>query len=217
MSRKSKGKRDYRREYGRRPPSREPQKSILIVVEGETEKLYFLEYRNAFRLPLIDVELHVENPDCTDPINLVARAIKLKNQRKRDVKNGNALVEYDEVWTVYDLEGVHDPRRKQSTDAKKIADENNIRIAVSDPSFEFWYILHFEKTTKSFNDADEVRRYLKKHIPGYKKATQPSSEIIAKTETAIENAKWVRKQLETSQSTAPKTDVDLLVVSMQNK
>ena len=209
-------KRDFKRSLGRRPASREPRKSILIVVEGHTEELYFKKYKNDFHLRLIDIEPHVENPPCTDPISLVSAAKELMKRRKQDAGKSYAFVDYDEVWVVYDLEKVHDERRPQSNQAKQQTQKEKIQFAISDPSFEFWYILHFEKTTKSFNNADEVERHLKRHFPNYKKATPPSQEIIDRTDIAIENAKWVREQLERSQSTAPITNVDQLVISMRN-
>ena len=196
-------------DYQRRSASRRPRKSFLIVVEGETEELYFKKYADDSRSRLIDI--FVDNPPCTDPINLVKRAMELKQQKERDAKRSEISVPYDEIWIVYDLERVHDERRKLSNDAGQMAKSKKIQIARSDPAFEYWYILHFKQTTKSFNDAAETERYLKRFWPDYRKATTPRKNIYEKTQAAIGNAQWVREQLEKSRSKAPKTDVDILV------
>ena len=208
--------------YERRPAFRHPKKSFLIVVEGKTEEEYFKKYKNDSRSNLIDVI--VDNPPCTDPVNLVNRAMELKRQKDSDAKKSEFVVPYDErgVWVVYDLEKMHDARRTLSIVVQEKVKNNKIELAVSDPAFELWYILHFKKTTKSFNDADETEKYLKailkkeKIWPDYQKATTPPQEIYDRTNTAITNAKWVRNQLNTTGDTAPKTDVDLLVEELRD-
>jgi len=217
MSKSDKDRKKHGRngkDYQRRSPSRKPQKSFLLVVEGETEELYFKKYKDDARSNLIDI--HIDNPGGTDPGTLVNRAMELKQRMEREAKRSEFVVQYEEVWVVYDLEDPHHIRREQSDRVKQRADtkENNIQFAISDPSFEYWYILHFERTTKSFNDANEIEKYLKQLWNGYKKATPPPRHVYEKTSTAIENAKWVRKELAKSNSIAPKTDVDFLVVKL---
>ena len=215
MSRKK-----YQR-YERRKAFRSPQKSFLIVVEGQTEEAYFRKYVNDSKSKLID--LVVDNPPCTDPINLVNRAMEVKRQKEREAKKSEFVAPYDEkaVWVVYDLENAHDVRRKLSNDAQGKVKKNQIQLAISDPTFEYWYILHFERTTKSFNDADDTEKYLKNILkkkkiwPDYKKAATPPQTIYDVIDTAIANAQWVREHLKESNSTAPMTDVDLLVTELR--
>ena len=206
----NRGKKDYQR----RPSFRQPRKSFLIVVEGQTEELYLKKFKIDFRSKLIDI--HIVNPGCTDPMNLVNRAMELKKQREREAKR-EFVVPYDRedgVWVVYDLEAPNHIRRTQSPVAKQRADANNIRIATSDPAFEYWYILHFEQTTKSFDDAVKTEEHLITHWPDYRKATTPPQDIYDKTDDAIKNAQWARNHLRTSGDDA-KTDVDILVLLLR--
>ncbi|MDR2439509.1 MAG: RloB family protein [Planctomycetaceae bacterium] len=194
----------------RRPSSRNAYEKIFIVVEGHSEEKYFNTLKRHWKLHTVVVE----NPDCTDPINLLDKALKLLEESN---PNKNTMLEppFDEVWIVYDLEQPNNERRKLSKDAKNRAKQkSNIHFAISDPSFEFWYILHYETTTKSFTDANNVEQYLKRYWKNYTKNSEPTLEIVEKTTVAIKNAQWLRKQLESNYAEAPMTDVDQLVVKL---
>jgi len=179
----------------------------LIVTEGDTEKAYFNAIIQRWRLHSVVVAV---NPDCTDPVSLLNHAKEKDNPES--IFGG-----YDAIWIVYDLEKPNaTDRRNQSQRVKdKITGKNyeKFHLAISDPSFEFWYVLHFDKTTKDFNGADAVVKHLKKHLSNYKKGIISDKEfdiILPKTPTAIANAKWVREQSKISKSTTPMTDVDEL-------
>jgi len=196
--------------FSRRPATKHAGRRILIVTEGQTEKTYFDALRRRWKLHGIIIP---KNPDCTDPVSLLAYA-KKENGVISNLNRGN----YDEVWLVYDLEKPNaTDRRNQSHQVKNQIETGkkykNFHLALSDPSFEFWYILHFEKTTKSFTGAEEVISYLKKHLNNYRKGTLADRElesILDRTEIAISNASWVREQLKNSNSPAPVTDIDKL-------
>ena len=193
----------------RRQGTKQPRQRILIVTEGDTEKTYFDAVKQQWRLHNVVV---VENPDCTDPVSLLNYA-KEKDSAESIFDGG-----YDAVWLVYDLEKPNaKDRRDQSQKVKdKITGKKyneKFHLAISDPSFEFWYVLHFDKTTKDFTGADEVVKHLKKHLIGYKKGIMSEKEfesILTKTQTAIANAQWVRERLLASDSAAPITYVDKL-------
>jgi hypothetical protein len=197
-------------ELRRHSANKKAGRRVLIVTEGQTEEEYFKALRNWKRLHGLIV---VIKPNCTDPVSLYNVAKELKEQEQEKSKTGNITLPYDEVWIVYDLEKPNSERREQSKKVEeKVKSPNKIYVAKSDPSFEFWYILHFEKTTKSFTGADEAEQHLKKHHwKDYRKAITPTQNILDKTDTAVENAIWVRKQLESSNSTEPVTDIDKLV------
>ena len=165
---KPQGKKSLARLRGTKQPGRR----ILIVTEGETEKAYFDAIRKQWKLYTVVV---VINPDCTDPVSLFNRA-KEKN-RDKGILEGS----YDAVWLVYDLEKPNSTdRRCQSQFVKdKITGKKytNFHLAISDPSFEFWYVLHFDKTTKSFTGADEVVKHLKKYWSSYGKGTLSDEEF----------------------------------------
>lgn len=79
------------------------------------------------------------------PLTLVRWAI----DRSRDD-------EVDECWCVFDVEWPQNhPNLKQ---AVQLAENHGIRLAVSNPCFELWLILHFEDQTAFMNTCDAERR-----------------------------------------------------------
>jgi len=63
--------------------------------------------------------------------------------------------EIDEFWCVFDVEW---PRNRPGLiDAIERARQNNIRLAVSNPCFELWLILHY-KNYHAWLDNDNARR-----------------------------------------------------------
>ena len=65
-----------------------------------------------------------------------------RNGKRRGTSGGERLVAHDEIWCVFDIDehpNVHDAIQK--------ADTNGIRLAISNPCIELWFILHFEDQT----------------------------------------------------------------------
>lgn len=55
-------------------------------------------------------------------------------------------------------------------DAKKQARDNGIKMAISNPNFELWILLHFQDQTRG-EDRSEIRRKCEGHVPRYEKET----------------------------------------------
>lgn len=107
-------------------------KTILIVCEGQTEKLYFESF------PVLGVKI---------------KAIDLKGQSKlKLIESTKEIVDstdekYDEVWCVFDM----DVKRG----ANEFADFDNAinkalklgyKVAYSNDAFELWFYLHYNLT-----------------------------------------------------------------------
>lgn len=98
--------------------------TILIVCEGEnTEPSYF----NQFRLSSATVKSVGEG---YNTISLVNRAIELAMKKH-----------YDQVWCVFDKD---DFKENEFNEAIKKAETQNFKVAYSNQSFEYWFILHLE-------------------------------------------------------------------------
>lgn len=67
--------------------------------------------------------------------------------------------------------------RKLVNKYKKV---DEVMICESMPSIEFWFLLHYQLTTKELKNADEAAEMLKKHIPDF-----------SKSKDFLENRKWV--------------------------
>jgi RloB-like protein len=144
----------------RRGPTRKVLPRILIVCEGtKTEPGYFEDLRQLYRRV---VELALSPGGV--PKTLVNRAAEMKRVAERAAKaakDENLL--YDEVWCVFDIDdhpGVGDARQQ--------ARDNGINLAISNPCFELWVLLHFQDQRAHISRTD-LRAACRKYLPGYKK------------------------------------------------
>jgi hypothetical protein len=154
-------------------PSRRPQREIrkqrfLIVCEGEvTEPEYFEDTRHLLRL-LVDLEIIPGG----DPKRLVERAVEKKNESAASArKRSDDYLRYDQVWCVFDVD-----EHGRLRDALQQARDNEISVAVSNPCFELWALLHFQDQN-AYIERDKVRELCKKHMPGYRKQL-PCSALL---------------------------------------
>lgn len=193
---------------GRLVGTRELNKTIWIVVEGEkTEKIYFNNFRKRADLAATEVKV-INCKKGTSAIQIVREGLKLLEQE---------FPKIDEVWCVFDKEEKKCERNFKL--AMELASQNipsgkRLRCAVSNPCFEFWILLHVEKTDKPFCNCNEVFSYLRKRIPLYTKSNRPEIErICLDARKAVEHARWLR----TRNVECPSTDVDLLIVALSNE
>ncbi len=120
-------------------------KTILIVCEGQTEKLYFESF------PVLGVKI---------------KAIDLKGQAKLKLIESteeiieNAKEEFTEVWCVFDMD--------VKKGAVEFADFDNAiskalqfgyKIAYSNDAFELWFYLHYNLT-----DSQHLRSFYYKEL-----------------------------------------------------
>jgi hypothetical protein len=156
-------RRDHDRRPGRRPPFREPKPVILIVCEGEkTEPGYFEGFARACHNSRVRITLA---PEHGVPRTLVATAKKHKKSaedaaRREDDEN----LAFDAVWCVFDVDD-----HPQIADARQMARDNCIELAVSNPCFELWLLLHF-RDSPGMQHRGKICQVLSAHVPGYDKA-----------------------------------------------
>jgi RloB-like protein len=181
----------------------QPRPRFLIVCEGTvTEPCYFRAARHVER-GLIELEIE---PGST-PKTIVERAVKLKKQADRDAKRrADDNLKYDEIWCVFDVDD-----HRLISEAKEQAKANGVQVAVSNPCFELWALLHFQDQRKHI-ERSKVQRLCATHIPGYKK--ELSYEFLrSKYSDALQRAEDLEKWHE-SRSTSgenPSTTVHKLI------
>ena len=165
---------------------------ILIVTEGsQTEPKYFEHYRS--RQTNIDIRVVGSRTKGgeTDYLGLIRKAMEYQNKNQISASNGDA------VWVVADGDVNYnnpDPIAAKDTllsRARKLADAKGIHIAISNPCFEFWYLLHFQYTTRYFRDYTAVENALTAYLPDYEKSDDVYSQLSERTATAIQNARRV--------------------------
>ena len=179
------------RKFRRRPPQREPKRRILIICEGTvTEAGYFRDLRSLFRNPLVEIEIDNEGGV---PKTLVEKAAARKKAAEREAKGQrDEFLRYDMVWCVFDVD-----EHPHLFDARQQARDNGIDLAVSNPCFELWALLHFQSQT-AYLERDEARRRLQEHIPGYDKAL-PFKRLHPTYSEAVKRAQNLERLREEAQ------------------
>lgn len=204
-----------KRSFKRRPEHRSPIESILVVCEGKkTEKNYFealITYLQLRRTQLYDIRVEGQG---AVPITVVEKAIVLRDSRQTEAASSPVVEPYDHVWCVFDTEAP-DNRHESLNRAYDLATHESLKIALSNPCFEYWYLCHFKKHSAPFGNNRALLRELKKHIKRYKKGDRKTFDVIKDSmENAIENAIQVIKERQYGadlRSANPSTSVHILV------
>ena len=169
----------------RRVETREPRKTVVIFCEGErTEPAYLeaLKRRPEVR-EVASVDLRIE-AEHGMPHTLVSSAIKARD------KSADEEGEIDEFWCVFDVEWPKNhPRLRE---AVQQAQGSGINLAISNPCFELWLILHFE-SCGSWLDNDGARRLRRQHDGALGKNLDPA-KYMPLIQKAINNASALAKR-----------------------
>lgn len=176
------------RRPGRREPFRDPRPIVLIVCEGEeTEKQYF----EKFALHNKNARIRVEVADETGvPFSLVEFAKRFKRETdKRAKRQKDENISYDSVWCVFDVD-----EHPRIPDAKVMAAAHGINLAISNPCFELWLILHLREspgmqhrhdmqdlleTLDPNYDKDVKHVDFPRYVPGYEQALRRARRLDA--------------------------------------
>ena len=184
----------------RRPPSREELRRYLIVCEGEvTERRYFDELRILEKIPI-----EIKFIAGATPKTLVEWAVREKRALRREKDKI-----YEEIWVVFDVD-----THPFLAEARQQANDNSINIAISNPCFELWALLHFQDQSAYIKCAD-VRDLCKTYMPGYDKRL-PCSKLLPLYEEALHRAQVLQKAHEANDKVGanPSTGVFDLVRSI---
>ena len=142
------------RRIARRHGNRRLKARIVVTTEGlQSEPEYLKEFHrihgnDSVRLEPIGVG--------GDPRAVVERAIKVSRELKKD-----PLASRDSVWAMFDRDD-----HVRFAEAKDLARGNGIRLAISNPCFELWGILHYQEQDAHL-DRHECQRKLQKTCPAY--------------------------------------------------
>jgi hypothetical protein len=139
-----------------------PRRRLLILCEGEvTEPNYFLSMRREVRNLLVEIEVI---PKCGVPKTVVEEGADRKKKAQRAARRaGDSFLSYDEVWCVFDVDD-----HPRLNDALQQARDNKLQLAVSNPNFELWILLHFQDQF-AHEPRAQIARSLRRHLPEYVK------------------------------------------------
>ena len=169
-----------RKEYNPDKAAQRKRRPIIyIICEGkETETLYFKHFRS--RNCLVDIIPISSKHKAAE--HLVKHAKALISHADYYPKDG------DQLWCVFDCDENKDNELRTAAD---YALKHNYRIAYSNPSFEYWYLIHFENRNGYLKDSDAVISILKSkgYLADYEKSTDVFERLQPYQADAIRRAK----------------------------
>jgi len=161
---------------------RKPERKVVIVCEGEKTEI---NYFNGFKTRGSGVEIIPIHGKCTDPKSIVSYA-----EERMYCKWSIDLEEGDGVWCAFDVDENKNQTIKDTCEHAKAKD---IKIALSNPSFELWFLLHYKDIFSPITRQDAIRE-LKTFISDYEKNKKINYFLLEKLSDAIIRAKQLNKK-----------------------
>ena len=176
----------------RRGEKRQTQQAFAVVVDGETEYWYLEMLKRNEPNILFDI-----TPKILQKKNI--------DQQYKSVTELSEE-EYDKVFWIVDLDVLlkEEREKKNNTSSlqkflnywQQLLKQEKVVVIVNNPCLEYWFLLHFEKTTKIFTTCIDVEKEVSRHLKGYQKTQKffkKSNNDIYKQlkphlKTAISNA-----------------------------
>ncbi|HPH15934.1 MAG TPA: RloB family protein [Bacteroidales bacterium] len=164
--------------------------SIAIVVDGETEVWYLQMLKRNERDIRVSIKPEIPNKkSLKEQYNLVCDLLN------REYSKVIWIIDFDTVIK----EEKETPKGKKSTIKtfneyrKELIDNfSNILIIVNNPCLEYWFLLHFEPTTKRSNSCSSIEVQLKKYLKNYQKTqkyfTKQNDDIYLKLKSKLKAA-----------------------------
>ena len=176
----------------RRPPSRNTARKILIACEGsKTEPGYFESIRQDLRSSILEIII-LPPKGKTDPYSIIERAIEKRKEMRSDCR----WLEGDTAWAVFDGDEHIEKSIANWRSAIDRAKSQKIQLAITNPSFELWYLIHFRDQFGQIN-RNRAIALLKDYIPNYDKSKcfypEPLKHL---THDAIKRAERMAEQIQ---------------------
>ncbi|MGV0751435.1 RloB family protein [Empedobacter brevis] len=164
--------------------------ALAFVVDGDTEVWYLNMLKRNERDIRISIKPEIPNKKSVEEqFNMVCEL---------------SQKEYTKVFWIIDFDTVI----KEENEVKKgnksplksfeefrntlINKYPNVVVIVNNPCLEFWFLLHFEKTSKYFTNCTSAEAQLKKYIPNYAKTqnffTKQNDDIYLKLKPKLKDA-----------------------------
>ncbi|MHC1681152.1 MAG: RloB family protein [Methanomassiliicoccales archaeon] len=158
----------------RRDMGRKARNRVLIITEGTTEKRYFSGLKERW----CNVAIFIPKSSVTDAENIVRFCKKQMDHYEIEPQDG------DLAMCVFDFDNNTDLSLRR---AAKIARENNILLAVSNPCFELWIAMHFRDIERCVT-VGELITLVEKYIKGYSKSGNYNRMLVPLLDAALTRA-----------------------------
>lgn len=140
------------RQPGRRAAPQPPHKRVLVFCGGaRTEPAYFDGLLRTRTAPAAQVHVRYKG---VAPHQLVSTAAEFAERQRGS---------FDEVWCVVDVDEF------DIAAAVAEARRHKVNLAVSNPCFELWLLLHHTDCRSHCAGYEDVVKRLKKYVPAYDK------------------------------------------------
>ena len=202
------------KEIDRRASGRRRRKPVVyLICEGsETEIRYFKNFRSR---------------ECNIDIVPIPSQYKSADKLVQKVRATIGFSPYypdegDMIWCVFDRD---DNTNDMLAKAKRQALKEGYQIAFSNPSFEIWFLLHFQDQTTPVENCEAAIKLLKKkgRLEQYEKNRDIYEQLKPLQEMAVKRAKKLAERLRTenidilTRESNPATTVSELVEYLDSK
>jgi hypothetical protein len=161
------------------------RRSILVFTEGQkTEPIYLTHWHRLHRESVI---VTIDGFHAS-PMQLVEEAVAKRANDLRAARRGQGAP-YDEYWCVFDVD--EHPRLDR---ALELAGRSGISIALSNPCFELWFLLHFEDQWTEIHRHDAQRRSFEMLACGKVPTSAALTELVNRYEDARRRAQALDKK-----------------------
>ncbi|NDC40795.1 MAG: RloB domain-containing protein [Chitinophagia bacterium] len=163
----------------------------LILCEGDTEQRYFTDMcaHLQFRGKLAVAVVEVYRPRDHSPRGLLQEAKRrIADAAKKELPPPGF------IWLVFDKDD-HPSTATTFNEAMAWRGSPAIRIAFSAVCFEYFILLHFERTTRPFRKGSEAIRHLRRHLPDYEKSQHLYNDLYSRKYVAYQNCAFVQQQV----------------------
>jgi hypothetical protein len=160
-----------------------PKLFIRCVCEGKaTEPNYIWGYLKSKGFKQPNPAYRAKD---NSPLGIAKEAKKLYAQALKDRIDKNNIF----IWAVFDRD-----EHQGVSQAIELLRDTPIQVAFSNICFEFWILLHYEYTTRSFSNCDEIIKHIRQqHDADYGKSNDHFVQLGDRLSTALENAEKLMK------------------------
>lgn len=169
--------------------------TFAFVVDGDTEVWYLQMFKRNERELNINIEPKLPSKKS------IPEQFKMVKELATDYTKVFWVVDYDVIAkeTREAKKGVETSEQLFIKLKEKAEKLDNVIVIVNNPCIEFWFLLHFERTSKLFTDCNSAEKQLKKHLTDYEKTrkyfTKQDNDIYLKLKHKLSDAKVNSKNL----------------------
>lgn len=156
--------------------------NIFILTEGKTEEIYL----NHLKERGCNYSVHIQVFGGSNPVKMVKRCNGIFRSKSMSYTRG------DYAFCVMDVDNC---KREDFEEAIRYANKNKIRIIVSNPCFEVFFLLHFVDVIPNIT-SKEMKKEISKYFPNYRETGDYWKKLLDKQKEALERSRKFKFDLD---------------------